>query len=237
MTLSVRSCNRRPDWSPERSATPHPAGARWRSPVARARLSLPKLELSVVGGGGDEGRPVTSPAAGIKRPPPRSLRGRCPGAEWAVPVGDTRASLRLAGWEPRKAAPANTMPQNVVLPGPAPWGFRLSGGIDFNQPLIITRVGALRLSLWPKVEGSSSVREARWEPGRASGRAGWTVRPRVQGLVLPAPRAADAGQAEAWRMLSLLGIPQDRHPRGPQRRARWQLEGWGAFSSSAPLLP
>ncbi|XP_006834507.1 PREDICTED: PDZ and LIM domain protein 3 isoform X4 [Chrysochloris asiatica] len=31
------------------------------------------------------------------------------------------------------------MPQNVILPGPAPWGFRLSGGIDFNQPLIITR--------------------------------------------------------------------------------------------------
>ncbi|XP_065261145.1 PDZ and LIM domain protein 3 isoform X4 [Emys orbicularis] len=31
------------------------------------------------------------------------------------------------------------MPQNVVLPGPAPWGFRLTGGIDFNQPLIITR--------------------------------------------------------------------------------------------------
>lgn len=36
------------------------------------------------------------------------------------------------------------MPQNVVLPGPAPWGFRLSGGIDFNQPLIITRVGVFR---------------------------------------------------------------------------------------------
>ncbi|XP_022354454.1 PDZ and LIM domain protein 3 isoform X4 [Enhydra lutris kenyoni] len=32
------------------------------------------------------------------------------------------------------------MPQNVVLPGPAPWGFRLSGGIDFNQPLVITRI-------------------------------------------------------------------------------------------------
>uniref|UniRef100_A0A2K6G5N3 PDZ and LIM domain protein 3 n=1 Tax=Propithecus coquereli TaxID=379532 RepID=A0A2K6G5N3_PROCO len=32
------------------------------------------------------------------------------------------------------------MPQTVVLPGPAPWGFRLSGGIDFNQPLIITRI-------------------------------------------------------------------------------------------------
>lgn len=32
------------------------------------------------------------------------------------------------------------MPQNVVLAGPAPWGFRLSGGIDFNQPLVITRI-------------------------------------------------------------------------------------------------
>ncbi|XP_049722214.1 PDZ and LIM domain protein 3 isoform X2 [Elephas maximus indicus] len=32
------------------------------------------------------------------------------------------------------------MPQNVILPGPAPWGFRLSGGIDFNQPLVITRI-------------------------------------------------------------------------------------------------
>ncbi|XP_020033447.1 PDZ and LIM domain protein 3 isoform X2 [Castor canadensis] len=32
------------------------------------------------------------------------------------------------------------MPQNVILPGPAPWGFRLSGGVDFNQPLVITRI-------------------------------------------------------------------------------------------------
>ncbi|XP_069487620.1 PDZ and LIM domain protein 3 isoform X3 [Ambystoma mexicanum] len=32
------------------------------------------------------------------------------------------------------------MPQNVVLPGPAPWGFRLVGGIDFNQPLAISRI-------------------------------------------------------------------------------------------------
>ncbi|KAL4640546.1 PDZ and LIM domain protein 3 isoform X1 [Arapaima gigas] len=32
------------------------------------------------------------------------------------------------------------MPQNVVLRGPAPWGFRLSGGKDFSQPLTITRI-------------------------------------------------------------------------------------------------
>ncbi|KAL7863169.1 hypothetical protein SRHO_G00121530 [Serrasalmus rhombeus] len=45
------------------------------------------------------------------------------------------------------------MPQNVVLEGPAPWGFRLSGGKDFNQPLTITRVTpgskASRVNLCP----------------------------------------------------------------------------------------
>ncbi|XP_025063768.1 PDZ and LIM domain protein 3 isoform X3 [Alligator sinensis] len=38
------------------------------------------------------------------------------------------------------------MPQNVILPGPAPWGFRLSGGIDFNQPLIITRLYGFQIT-------------------------------------------------------------------------------------------
>uniref|UniRef100_A0A8C6SA25 PDZ and LIM domain protein 3 n=1 Tax=Neogobius melanostomus TaxID=47308 RepID=A0A8C6SA25_9GOBI len=32
------------------------------------------------------------------------------------------------------------MPLSVVLDGPAPWGFRLSGGKDFNQPLTISRI-------------------------------------------------------------------------------------------------
>ncbi|XP_056328079.1 PDZ and LIM domain protein 3b isoform X2 [Danio aesculapii] len=45
------------------------------------------------------------------------------------------------------------MPQNVVLDGPAPWGFRLSGGKDFNQRLTITRVTpgskASRVNLCP----------------------------------------------------------------------------------------
>lgn len=29
----------------------------------------------------------------------------------------------------------------IVLPGPGPWGFRLVGGRDFEQPLTISRVG------------------------------------------------------------------------------------------------
>ncbi|KAF7225381.1 transcript variant X1 [Nothobranchius furzeri] len=32
------------------------------------------------------------------------------------------------------------MPVNVVLDGPPPWGFRLTGGKDFNQPLTISRI-------------------------------------------------------------------------------------------------
>ncbi|KAM6972108.1 PDZ and LIM domain protein 3-like [Aplochiton taeniatus] len=32
------------------------------------------------------------------------------------------------------------MPLNIVLVGPAPWGFRLTGGKDFNQPLTVSRI-------------------------------------------------------------------------------------------------
>ncbi|XP_069795628.1 PDZ and LIM domain protein 3-like isoform X3 [Narcine bancroftii] len=32
------------------------------------------------------------------------------------------------------------MPQNVILTGPGPWGFRLTGGADFNQSLTVSRV-------------------------------------------------------------------------------------------------
>ncbi|XP_072526085.1 PDZ and LIM domain protein 3a [Salminus brasiliensis] len=34
------------------------------------------------------------------------------------------------------------MPHCVVLEGPAPWGFRLIGGKDFNQPLTIARISS-----------------------------------------------------------------------------------------------
>lgn len=35
------------------------------------------------------------------------------------------------------------MPVNVVLDGPAPWGFRMIGGKDFNQALTISRVSEM----------------------------------------------------------------------------------------------
>lgn len=77
---------------------------------------------------------MTSLGSRDKAPGP-SQPGHCPGRTEGCPA---QGLSRLV-----EGDPAGTMPQNVVLPGPAPWGFRLSGGIDFNQPLIITRVGVL----------------------------------------------------------------------------------------------
>ncbi|XP_027489118.1 PDZ and LIM domain protein 2-like, partial [Corapipo altera] len=32
------------------------------------------------------------------------------------------------------------MPVTVTLPGPAPWGFRISGGRDFGKPITVSKV-------------------------------------------------------------------------------------------------
>lgn len=47
----------------------------------------------------------------------------------------------------------------VVLDGPAPWGFRLQGGKDFNVPLSISRVSLNWGMYSPRVLGCSCVRE------------------------------------------------------------------------------
>lgn len=39
------------------------------------------------------------------------------------------------------------MPLRVVVQGPGPWGFRLVGGKDFEQPLTISRVSVVSESL------------------------------------------------------------------------------------------
>ncbi|NXG76311.1 PDLI2 protein, partial [Baryphthengus martii] len=32
------------------------------------------------------------------------------------------------------------MPVTVTLPGPAPWGFRITGGRDFGKPITVSKV-------------------------------------------------------------------------------------------------
>ncbi|XP_066423437.1 PDZ and LIM domain protein 2 isoform X1 [Molothrus aeneus] len=46
-------------------------------------------------------------------------------------------SLTPRSCPPRAAA---AMPVTVTLPGPAPWGFRISGGRDFRKPITVSKV-------------------------------------------------------------------------------------------------
>lgn len=57
-------------------------------------------------------------------------------------LGQSNSELsRAAGAETSRVLPAvHAMPLRVEIEGPGPWGFRLVGGKDFEQPLAISRV-------------------------------------------------------------------------------------------------
>lgn len=133
------------------------------------------------------------------------------------------------------------MPQNVVLPGPAPWGFRLSGGIDFNQPLVITRVGVFHPSaasrgLWRA--GPPRERRAASEP---LGCAGWVLASgsQVEGRQHLSEQSSE--DAERLRELTtsalVVSVCSLLTSRSFPRRVNW-LRGfparWAAFSLSTP---
>lgn len=103
------------------------------------------------------------PAAAGPGSPGRGWRRRGgPGAGRAGPV----QAAGLSG-VPRGAA-AHMGTHRIVLSGPGPWGFRLVGGRDFEQPLTISRVGqgggpGGRAVLGPGPPGRGSVRRRVWE--------------------------------------------------------------------------
>ncbi|KAJ7427080.1 hypothetical protein WISP_09762 [Willisornis vidua] len=53
-----------------------------------------------------------------------------------TPISSPRAAERGPG----VTEPPAAMPVTVTLPGPAPWGFRISGGRDFGKPITISKV-------------------------------------------------------------------------------------------------
>lgn len=53
----------------------------------------------------------------------------------------------------------------VTLNGPAPWGFRLQGGKDFNMPLTISRVSSRSCD---PGEGLGRARPGRARPGTSA---------------------------------------------------------------------
>ncbi|XP_029621925.1 PDZ and LIM domain protein 3-like [Salmo trutta] len=67
-----------------------------------------------------------------------SKSSRCSVSENPAVFGTHTSALPATGTETRDRE--GDMPLDVVLNGPAPWGFRLTGGKDFNQPLTISRI-------------------------------------------------------------------------------------------------
>lgn len=94
------------------------------------------------------GRSGGAARPGRSRPRPRALPPpACP----RLPVLAPRALSPTAAGEPSAPRSAPSVPagrfamtsQQIVLQGPGPWGFRLVGGKDFEQPLAISRVRAV----------------------------------------------------------------------------------------------
>lgn len=129
-----------------------PGGARGAlPPPSTGRASQP-------GGGGGAREPRGGAGGG------GAGRGRCGAVVVVVPPVPPPPPSGV----PRGAA-AHMGTHRIVLSGPGPWGFRLVGGRDFEQPLTISRVGraAARGGRGRAVLGGSGP------PGTGSARRRW----------------------------------------------------------------
>lgn len=152
----------RPLWFGLAVAKPAPISCLAQGPGDRG-CSIPcSRSLAPLGPrGGLEGEEATKSLGwghrGSKRKLPApcdSARARVPSPEgrrcWA-PSSPCRAQGPSSAPSPRHpgcpdpAAPAQppaAMPVTITLPGPAPWGFRITGGRDFGKPITVSKVGA-----------------------------------------------------------------------------------------------
>lgn len=100
--------------------------------------------------------------------------------------------------------------QQIVLQGPGPWGFRLVGGKDFEQPLAISRVRAA----WDAWGAGRSGAGERRGPEETWG--GWAPRALSETAVSGAGvRAGTAGRIQVrqeQRVLSAFRAPRARSP-------------------------
>ncbi|XP_061685852.1 PDZ and LIM domain protein 3-like [Syngnathoides biaculeatus] len=124
------------------------------------------------------------------------------------------------------------MPFKVVLNGPAPWGFRLVGGKDFNQPLTISRITpgskAALANLCPgdlvvAIEGASSADmlhcDAQNKIKEAADHLTLTVE--RSEAKLWSPRLTEDGKVNPFK-INLEAEPQDYKPIGVAHNRRAQ---------------
>lgn len=124
----------------KRKAT-EPGEASPRPPSGRGQGGEPPCLLSV------RGQPARSPAKSAEIPASQCLcvLSHLPVPSWCLANASaqfwTCLPICIADTLSSSLTGAGTMDSfKVVLEGPAPWGFRLQGGKDFNVPLSISRV-------------------------------------------------------------------------------------------------
>ncbi|XP_006006183.1 PDZ and LIM domain protein 3 isoform X4 [Latimeria chalumnae] len=124
------------------------------------------------------------------------------------------------------------MPQNVILAGPAPWGFRLTGGKDFNQPLAISRITpgskASLANLYPgdiilAIDGLTTENMTHGEAQNKIKAAGHQLtlkidRPETK---LWSPQVTEDGKANPFK-INLEAEPQELKPIGVAHNRRAQ---------------
>lgn len=215
-------------------------------------------ERRVSAGPGRENRRGRRPQRGLGGAAPAlaPARPRLPGAAARAlspklpgePSAPRRVLPRLSPWATARLRNAMTT-QQIVLQGPGPWGFRLVGGKDFEQPLAISRVrepGARRERGAPRL-GSGVA----W---RGSGESG---APRALSETAASGTGCGAGTArriqvrQERRARSALRAPRARRPprpppplprrcahgragRRPGGHYRVREKEWGSFRSFAP---
>ncbi|XP_035201001.1 PDZ and LIM domain protein 2 isoform X2 [Oxyura jamaicensis] len=74
---------------------------------------------------------------GPSTPLPGPLRCGVRGSPLPHPLGTPNF---LTPQPPARAEPPAAMPVTVTLAGPAPWGFRITGGRDFGKPITVSKV-------------------------------------------------------------------------------------------------
>ncbi|KAJ8383453.1 hypothetical protein AAFF_G00220490 [Aldrovandia affinis] len=124
------------------------------------------------------------------------------------------------------------MTQTIALDGPAPWGFRLSGGKDFNQPLTLSRITpgskASMANLCPgdlivAIEGVPTEGMTHCEAQNRIKEACYQLRLTIQRpeTRLWSPIVKQDGKANPFK-LNLEAVPQECKPVGTSHNMRAQ---------------
>ncbi|NWR76758.1 PDLI2 protein, partial [Centropus unirufus] len=147
------------------------------------------------------------------------------------------------------------MPVTVTLPGPAPWGFRVTGGRDFGKPITVSKVtergkaaaGDLRPGdIIITINGESAAEMLNVEAQNKIKQSLGQLQLQVERSPVPPPSHAN-GDTSPERLTARFQVPfpvrcpsgarLTRAPRAPSTSLPFQSRGSLSRQSSSPGLP